>query len=267
MKLEDKRVLVTGAAGGIGRELCVKLAQRGARLCMMGRSTASIATLREQFPDGGSEALVLQADVTDRAARRTALRAMFAAYGGVDVLVNLAGVLDFRLFTEADADRISELLRVNLDAPMQLVREVLPSMVARGAGSIVNIGSTFGSIAFPGFAAYSASKFALRGFSQALRRELADTGVTVTYVAPRAVHTPFNPPAVRSMAAEGMMRMDQPAWVADRIVRAIERDKDEVYLGFPERFFSRVNALLPRVVDRALRRTMPRVAGFARRDA
>ena len=264
MELEHKRVLVTGAAGGIGRELCAELAQRGVRLCMLARSRDSLAALHEQFPSGHGETLIVQADVTDRAARRAAVRAMFSAYGGIDVLVNLAGMLDFRLFSEADPDRITELLQVNLEAPMQLVREVLPSMLAQGSGSIVNIGSTFGSIAFPGFATYSASKFALRGFSQALRRELVHTDVTVTYVAPRAVRTAFNPPAVHSMAAEGMMHMDDAGWVARRIVRAIEREKDEVYLGAPERFFSRVNALLPRVVDRSLRRSMPRVAGFAR---
>jgi short-subunit dehydrogenase len=264
MNLTDKRVLVTGAGGGIGRELCTELVQRGTRLCMLARSSASVTRLRTQFESGDTDSLVLQADVTDRTARRAALRTMFATYGGIDVLVNLAGMLDFRLFNEADADCITKLLQVNLEAPMQLVREVLPSMLAQQAGSIVNIGSTFGSIAFPGFATYSASKFALRGFSQALRRELVNTGVAVTYVAPRAVRTTFNPPAIHSMAAEGMMHMDEASWVARRIVRAIERGKDEVYIGFAESVYSRVNGVLPRLVDRSLRRSAPRLARFAR---
>ena len=120
----------------------------------------------------------------------------------------------------------------------------------------------FGSIAFPCFAAYSASKFALRGFSQALRRELSGSGVGVTYIAPRAVKTPFNPPVVHRMAALGMMHMDDPLWVAQKIVRAIEKGKDEVYLGFPESLFARVNALLPRIVDRAIVKQVPALFSF-----
>jgi short-subunit dehydrogenase len=118
----------------------------------------------------------------------------------------------------------------------------------------VNVGSMFGSIAFAWHAAYSASKYALRGFSEALRRELAGSGVGVTYVAPRAVRTPLNPPEVYRMAEQIRMKMDDPEPVARRIVEAIERDRKEAYLGFPESIFVRVNALLPRLVDRALRR-------------
>jgi short-subunit dehydrogenase len=147
---------------------------------------------------------------------------------------------------------------------MLLVRELLPQLTAQGSGRIVNVGSMFGSIAFPCFAAYSASKFALRGFSQALRRELYDSGVGVTYVSPRAVRTALNPPVVHHMAERGLMRMDEAHWVAQRIVRAMERDRDEVYLGFPEALFARVNALLPRLVDRAIHKQVPALREFAR---
>jgi len=114
--------------------------------------------------------------------------------------------------------------------------------------------TAFGSIAFAWFASYSASKFALRGFSEALRRELEGSGVGVTYVAPRAVKTALNSPAVYRMAEKVRMNMDDPARVARRIVRAIGRDKKDVDLGFPEAWFVRVNALLPRLVDRTLRK-------------
>jgi short-subunit dehydrogenase len=147
---------------------------------------------------------------------------------------------------------------------MQMVREVLPAMLGRGSGRIVNVGSTFGSIGYPGFAAYSASKFALRGFSQALRRELQGTGVGVTYVAPRAVRTAFNPPAVHLMAERKLMRMDEPSWVATRIVHAIERERNEAYLGFPESLFARINGVLPALVDGALKKVLPDLSHHAR---
>jgi short-subunit dehydrogenase len=137
-------------------------------------------------------------------------------------------------------------------------------MLARGTGKIVNIGSTFGSIGFAWFSAYSASKFALRGFSEALRRELADSGVTVAYIAPRAVKTKLNTAAVYQMAHATGMRMDAPSWVAGRVIRAIRHDRKDVYLGFPESLFVRVNTLLPRLVDMALRKQNRTMSTFAK---
>jgi len=264
MNLNGKRVLITGAAGGIGSKLVTLMAECGARLCLVNRGSASIASLERRMQGLPTEAFVVQADITIAEERREAVRRMQEAYGGVDVLINLAGTLDFKFFSEASSEMIPRLLQVNLEAPMQLTHEVLPGMIAQGSGQIVNIGSMFGSIGFPGFATYSASKFALRGFSQALRRELDGTGVGVTYVSPRAVRTPFNPEVVQVMAEKGMMRMDEADWVASRIVTAIEKDKDEAYLGFPESLFARINAILPRIVDRALKKELPSLLAFTR---
>lgn len=159
---------------------------------------------------------------------------------------------------------LERLVHLNLVVPMLLVRQLLPDMLARDAGRIVNVGSTFGSIGFAWFAAYSASKFGLRGLAEALRRELEGTGVGVTYVAPRAVKTRFNTDAVYRMAEATHMKMDEPAWVAARIVAAIENDAKDVYLGFPERFFARLNSFLPRLVDVGLRKQNQVMAPFAR---
>ena len=115
------------------------------------------------------------------------------------------------------------------------------------------MGSIFGSIAFPYFSVYSASKFTLRGFSEALRRELADTGVGVTYVAPRATRTRLNDSRVMAMGEATGMNMDSPETVARQITRAIANDRNEAYLGRPESFFVRINGLLPRLVDRSLK--------------
>jgi short-subunit dehydrogenase len=145
-------------------------------------------------------------------------------------------------------------LELNVLAPMQLTRAVLPELLEQGSGQIVNLGSVLGSIAFPCFASYSASKFALRGFSEALRRELDGSGIGVTYVAPRAVKTRLNSAAVYRMAEAVKMPMDDPEAVARQVVRALESNRKDVYLGFPESLFVRVNALLPRLVDGALRK-------------
>jgi short-subunit dehydrogenase len=144
---------------------------------------------------------------------------------------------------------------------------VLPQMIERGHGRIVNVGSMFGSIGFPCFATYSASKFALRGFSQALRRELAGSGVGVTYISPRGVKTPFNPPMVHRMAELGMMHMDDPQWVAKKMVLAIAKQKEEAYIGFPENLFARINAVFPGLVNRAIIRQVPALVSFAQQKA
>lgn len=173
-------------------------------------------------------------------------------------------MMSFRPFAEEDPAVLERIVQTNLIAPMAMTRQVLPEMLARGSGRIVNVGSTFGSIGFAWFAAYSASKFGLRGLSEALRRELEGSGVGVTYVAPRAVKTGFNSDAVYSMAEATGMKMDEPVWVAANIIAAIERDAKEVYLGFPEKFFARLNGLLPRLVDGGLRKQNRTMAHFAR---
>ncbi len=171
MQLQAKRILVTGAAGGIGRRLCAQLAGRAASLGLLDRGPTAISTLVQDARDLHTDCIVIEADITSAEDRRRAVQQMNKAFGGIDILINLAGILDFRPFEEADPGMIAKILQVNVEAPMLLIREVLPQMTAQGSGRIVNIGSMFGSIAFPCFAAYSASKFALRGLSQALRRE------------------------------------------------------------------------------------------------
>lgn len=263
MKLQGKRILLTGAGGGMGRHLCTLLTQRGGRLALVDRDEAAITEVADSLPE---ETLVLATDITDGTQREAAVQRMHNAFGGIDVLINLAGILEFKRFQDGEAEMLRRILQVNLEAPMQLARIVLPGMVAQGDGRIVNIGSMFGSIGFPGFAAYSATKFALRGFSQALRRELSGSGVGVTYVSPRAVRTPLNPEVVNLMAERGMMHMDDPRWVAERIVQALEKERNEVYLGFPEKLFARINALLPGLVDRGIGRQLPEILAFADRN-
>jgi short-subunit dehydrogenase len=145
---------------------------------------------------------------------------------------------------------------INALAPLLLCHALLPALLDRPSAHIVNVGSTFGSIGFPGFAAYSASKFAVRGFSEALRRELADTAVRVHYVAPRATRTALATDRVRALNAELGVGMDTPQTVAAAIVRTLRDERREVLLGTPERLFAKLNALAPSLVDRSLRRQL-----------
>jgi short-subunit dehydrogenase len=264
MKLENARIILTGAGGGIGSEVARRLAAQGARLALVDRNEASLTQTRDSIAGAAHQPLLFALDLLDAQARSATIERAIQQLGGIDILINNAGMLSFRPFADEDPEMINRIVQLNTLVPMQLTRLVLNRMLDQGSGRIVNLGSTFGSIAFAWFAAYSSSKFGLRGFSEALRREVQGSGVGITYIAPRAVKTKLNSSAIYRMAETVKMKMDEPEWVAERIVEAIRKDRKEVYLGFPESLFVRINALLPRVVDGALKKQNHKMMAFAK---
>lgn len=247
MRFENRRVLITGGAGEIGRLLTHELAREGA-----------LVTVLDRQPPADERTPFLRGDLASPEGLDAACAQ--AAQLRCDILVNLAGVQHFGPVEQQAPEDLARTYTVNLLAPVRLAQAVLPAMRARREGQIVNVGSIFGSIAFAHFATYSSSKAGLRGFSQALRRELAGSGVDVTYIAPRAVRTAFNTPKVLEFASITGMAMDAPDKVAARMAEAIARRRRDVYLGFPEALFVRLNALAPALVDRALAASDRRVA-------
>jgi short-subunit dehydrogenase len=250
MKFHGARILLTGASRGIGRELARRLAGRGARLVLVGRDSSAVAAVCNEIFALGGRAESIAFDLAAATGHATVVERARVVLGGIDVLVNNAGISSFEALERQSAEAIARIAATNLVAPMLLARAALPHLAA--GARIVNVGSMFGSIGFPHCAAYSASKFGLRGFSEALRREVAARGIGVTYVAPRAARTEANSAALYRFAERTGMAMDAPADVAEGIIDAIERDQAERFFGGPEPFFARLNALLPRLVDRAL---------------
>lgn len=173
------------------------------------------------------------------------------------MLINAAGINHFALLEHLPASDIDALLNINLHAPIQLTSLMLPVLQQADSAMVVNVGSTYGALGYPGYATYCASKFALRGFSEALRRELADTRIGVLYVAPRATRTTMNSPAAQALNAALNAQEDDPQTVANAVMHAIVGDRRELYLGWSERFFVRLNAWLPHLVDRGLRKHLP----------
>ncbi|SFW58005.1 Short-chain dehydrogenase [Pseudomonas sp. NFACC19-2] len=262
MQPTDCRALLTGASGGIGLALAHRLASEGAHLLLVGRRLEPLQPLLQHFPQNVQ---LVQADIASRAGR-DALLAAAQNFGGLNCLINAAGVNRFSLLDQQDEQQIAELIGLNVTATLQLTQRLLPLLRAQRRALVINVGSTFGAIGYPGFAAYCASKFALRGFSEALRRELADTNVRVLYFAPRATRTPMNAPSVVAMNDELGVAMDDPEKVAAELLQAIRHEQEERYLGWPERLFVRLNGLLPRVVDQALRKQLPIIQRFARHN-
>jgi short-subunit dehydrogenase len=270
MTLAGKRVLLTGASGGIGAALALELARHGARLALAGRDERRLSRIVEGARAAGATTVVaLPFDLTASSGHEELVDRAFSGLGGLDVLINNAGAQRFGALADEDPQALAQLVAVNFTAPMLLARAALRRFGASGRGHIVNIGSTFGAIAHPRFAAYSATKFALRGLSEALRRELADTGIRVTYVSPRATDTAMNTAEVRELQAKTGANVDDPLTVAREVIAAIDGNVAERQIGRAERFFVRLNALLPKLVDSALvkqARLAPGRPGVAARD-
>ncbi len=238
MRFEDRKVLLTGGSGGMGALIAERLAGEGARVVVLDRNAPAPGVRH------------IAADLSTPEGIEAAAGA--AAGDDWDILFNLAGIQHFGPVELQSPSHLVASYMVNLVAPARLAQAVIPSMKRRRRGQIVNIGSIFGSINFAHFATYSSAKAGLRGFSQALRRELAPWKIAVTYIAPRAVKTPLNSDQVLRFAEITRMNMDEPADIARRIVEAVRADRRDVYFGFPESLFVRVNAIAPAIVDGAL---------------
>ncbi len=269
MKLAGRNVLITGGSGGIGSEFARSLLARGARVLLTGRSQAALERTRSLLMSGGSGGTLDSIGVYSADLARAADREQLAAFarqwlGGIDILINNAGVSDFALLEDLTEADIETAIRTNVMAPLMLCRSLLPHLQSREEAHIVNIGSVFGAIGYPGFAVYSASKFALRGFSEALRRELEKTSVRVHYFAPRATQTDFNASAVDALNEELGVATDTPRDVARELCALLEADRNEATFGWPEKLFVRINALLPRLVDASIARQLPVIRKFAR---
>lgn len=263
MALKNRLILLTGASGGIGQAIAQRLASRGAQLVLVGRAIDRLEAARAALPVTHPAHLIVQADVTTPAGRASIAAALDALDRPLDALINGAGVSGFSLLPDALPAEIEALVATNITAPILLTQLVL-ARLHRVHGRIINIGSSFGGIGYPGFSTYCASKFALRGFTEALRRELGDSAVQVAYLAPRATHTPLNSSAVMAMNDALGNAVDPPERVAASVEQMLlaptMRDRA---IGWPERLFLRINAVFPTLIDGALRKQLGSIKRFA----
>lgn len=260
MQLTAMRVVLTGASGGIGSALARQLVQGGAQVMLVGRNAEQLEKLQKEL---GDSTRVFCADITLADARE----ALSAAAGdfAANVLVNNAGVSEFRLFEDSDDEVIDRVLQLNVASTLKLTRKLLPQLTACSRAIVLNVGSTLGSIGMPGYTVYCSSKFALRGFTEALAREYADhPALSICYVAPRATNTAINSEQVVAMNRELGNAMDDADAVAKDIVALMLSGAASRYLGWPEKLFVRINALFPALVNNAFVKQLPVIRRYAR---
>jgi short-subunit dehydrogenase len=220
MRLEGASALVTGASGGIGKAIARALAKRGVSLKLSARRIDVLDGLRGEL---AGETETLPADLADRAS----VEELIAAAGAVDVLVANAALPAAGRIESFSAEEIDRALDVNLRAPIQMARALVPGMVERGRGHVVFISSLNGKVASPGSGLYSATKFGLRGFASGMRQDLHGTGVGVTTVFPGFVREAgmFADSGVKPPPGVGTRSPEQ---VARAVLRGIERDRPEI---------------------------------------
>jgi len=268
--------VLIGATGGIGQEIAKQLCASSRPVILVGRNTEKLTELHrrlaQDYPNLEIQSFECDLSVTSSQDELMAALNHLIMHptnnnpNRIDTVILNAGINDFAMLTDQSDDMLEQMMLVNIAYPMQLIKRLLPIMIAQDKpAQIINIGSTFGSIGYPGFSAYSASKFALRGATEALGREYSDTSIRFRYFAPRATKTTMNNDAVVAMNNELKVNMDSPETVATALVEFLSTKEISQHLGFPERFFAWLNRVLPSIVGNAIIKDLPIIKRHAQK--
>jgi short-subunit dehydrogenase len=248
------KVVITGATGGIGREIVKRLDTKSELIILVGLIKDALEDLKKELHT--KRVFIVEGDINELHVREQ-IKALAQREGGVNLLINNAGIGDYFMFEDQDPEMVKNILDVNLKAPMLLTQTLLPLLKEEVKAEIINTGSIFGYIGYPGFTAYCASKFGLRGFTQALRRELTDTSVKARYFAPRATRTTFNTSNITEMNEKLGNAMDSPEKVADKFMAFLATNTYQKKIGLKESFFVFINKLFPQLPDIAIGKQLP----------
>lgn len=250
------RILITGASQGIGRALAVEAGKRGARVLAAARSDSLLTELAQQVRAAGGRIETVHADVTSAVDRQRMVEAAKQHFDGLDVLINNAGIGATGHFAEVSSERLRQIMEVNFFGLTETTRVFLPLLRQGKTPAIVNISSIAGKRGIPARSEYSASKFAVQGFSEALRAELVRDGIDVLVVNPSLTQTNFSQNMIEQKARIQMdhLRGMTAEAVAVATLRALERGKNEINLSLGGKLLVLVCRLFPWLADLIARR-------------
>ncbi|WP_280317052.1 SDR family oxidoreductase [Nocardia wallacei] len=273
--LTGRKCLITGAASGIGRATALAAARKGAQLFLTDIAEPGLRATAELVEAAGGRVAALQAlDVSDYDAVTAWAERVHAEHGSLDVVMNIAGIATWGTLENLEHRHWRSVIDVNLMGPIHIIENFLPPMVRAGRGGhLVNVSSAAGLLALPWHAAYSGSKFGLRGISEVLRFDLERHGIGVSLVVPGAVRTPLvgtvqivgvdrDDPRVRKLTGLFEGHAASPEHVADRIIAGVERNRYLVHTSFDIRvayWFARKFALPYEIVMRIANRQFSRL--------
>jgi NAD(P)-dependent dehydrogenase (short-subunit alcohol dehydrogenase family) len=262
-RIRGKTALVTGAASGIGRAIALRLADEGARLYLVDINVGALSGVVAEAKARGVEALARHCDVGEPRLITAAVQHVLDHWGGVDILVNNAGITYYGVTARMSAEHWDRLLAVNLHAPIQFARELLPTLLERDEAHILNVASICGLVGLARVAAYTTSKFGLVGFSESLRTELSRHGLGVTALCPGLVDTNLFLAAPRGVdRGENKLPppwlLATPELIARRAIRAIYRNEGVVVVQPYARALHLLKRFAPGLLDAASRMRSPR---------
>ncbi|MCW8194805.1 SDR family oxidoreductase [Proteobacteria bacterium 005FR1] len=253
-RLNDKVAVITGAGSGIGRGLATVLSQRGCKLAL---SDVNEVGLAETAASLGGDVFTQVVDVADRAAMFAHAERVIERFGAVDLVINNAGVTVSQTLAEVSFEDFEWLMNINFWGVVYGTKAFLPGMIERNSGTIVNISSVFGLVGWPTQGTYCAAKFAVRGFTETLRHELADTGIKVVSVHPGGVNTNIARNARfyadqaggrdhdEMVEAFAKLAKTTPLQAAEQIVSGIEKGRERVLPGDGARMFDWLQRMRP----------------------
>ena len=246
-------LIVTGASSGIGAAVGKQFARQGYRVVLAARRIERLESLADEIEASGGQALAIQTDLFQYEEIQNLVAETISQFGQVDVLVNNAGFGRLKWLEQLDPGKdIQAQLQINLTATILVAREVLPHMIERQSGHIINMASLGGFVATPTYTIYSASKFGVRGFTEALRREVGVYGIHVTGVYPGGVRTEFKEHTgtdrKTGRTTPESLRLE-PEEVAQVISKAVDHPRRTVIIPWQMRFVVWANSHFPGVVD------------------
>jgi 3-oxoacyl-[acyl-carrier protein] reductase len=254
MNIQGKVALVTGASRGIGRAIALELARGGIkRLLLVARDRQRLATVAAEIRALGIETVTLAVDLTKPVELNIALARAWRSYGPIHLLVNCAGVAHQSTFLDSKFPQVCEELSLNVLGMYGLTRLVARRMAARKEGTIVNVASLMGKVAAPTMATYSATKFAIVGFTQALRQELAPYNIQVTALLPSLTDTDM----ARNLQRFRWIVPTSPDRVARSLIEGLHKDSPEILVGWQSHLAVWCQRLAPWLLEQIFRIATP----------
>ena len=263
--MSNLNAVIFGATGGIGQAVAHHFAAQGLNLILVGRKQQALQQLQDelsqQYPQ--LQLHTMRCDLADVQSRDQFVQSIAALNQPIHYYINNAGINDFSLFAQQTAETIEQMMLVNVVYPLQLIQALLPYMSESQPSQIINIGSTFGSIGYPGYVSYCASKFALRGATEALAREYGKTAIQFRYFSPRATATPMNNSEVMEMNIKMGTKIDSPEFVAQELYQFLNQSGQSYQVGYPEKIFVKLNQVMPHVVPASIQKDLDTIYHYA----
>jgi len=256
VNLKGKIAAITGASSGIGRAAAIALARKGCSVVLAARRLDELEATASSCREFGVRAQAVVTDVSDPVACSKFIQQAITEFGTVDLLVNNAGFAVFDPIVSANQEEMRAMMQTNFFGAVYCTQAVLPHMLEKGSGAIVNVASIAGLMGYSRMGLYASTKFALVGFSESLRVEVAPRGITVSMICPGTTETEFFTHAERGKmpGAARLILGIKPETVADAIVRAAERGSYRTIAPFASRLYIRFKEIFPRTAHLMMRK-------------